>query len=65
MCKTEPENEIHFLLKCPAYVSTRQYYIPAYDSSASVQEHFEIVMSNRVGSNSVAKFILFYLTFKR
>ena len=21
VCKTEPENEIHFLLKCPAYAS--------------------------------------------
>ena len=65
MCKTEPENEIHFLLKCPAYVSIRQQYIPANDSSASVQVQFKIVMSNKESGviHSVAKFL--YLAFKR
>ena len=47
MCKTEPENEIHFLLKCPAYASIREEYIPANDRSASVQEYFKIVISNK------------------
>ena len=28
VCKTEPKNEIHFLLKCPAYLSIRQEFIP-------------------------------------
>ena len=28
VCKTEPENETHVLLKCPAYVSIRQQYVP-------------------------------------
>ena len=65
VCKTEPENEIHFLLKCPAYVSIRQQYIPANDSSASVQVQFKIVMSNKESGviHSVAKFL--YLAFKR
>ena len=65
MCKTEPENEIHFLLKCPAYASMRQHYIPANDSSASGQEHFKIVMhpvKELDVIHSVAKFL--YLAFK-
>ena len=65
MCKTEPDNEIHFLIKCPAYVSIRQQYIPANDSTASVQEHFKIVMFKKESRviHSVAKFL--YLAFKR
>ena len=58
MCKTEPENEIHVLLKCPAYVSSRQQYIPANDHSVCVQEHFKVVMSNKESEviHFVAKF---------
>ena len=44
--KTEAESEIHFFLKCPAYVSIRQQYIPANHSSASLQEYFKVAMSN-------------------
>ena len=59
VCKTEPENEIYFQFKCPSYVSIRQQYIPANDRSASVQEHFKIVMSNKESEviHSVEKFI--------
>ena len=50
---------------CPAHVSIRQQYIPANDTSASVQGHFKVVMSNKVLAviHSAAKFL--YLAIKR
>ena len=39
MCKTESENETHFLLKCPSYVGIRAHYVPANDGATSLQEH--------------------------
>ena len=64
MCKTEPENEIQFLLKS----SIRKHqttYIPANNSSANVKEYFKVVMSNEEPEviPTVAKFLC--LAFKR
>ena len=35
-CRTEHEDEIHFLSKCPAYVSIRQQHIPTNESSDNI-----------------------------
>ena len=52
-CRTEHEDEIHFLPKCPAYVSIRQQHIPTNESSANIQKYF----SRRYVQNSVLSYL--------
>ena len=59
LCKSEPENEIHFLLTCPSHASIRSQFIPANDCSASLQDYFQIVMSHKKSDviRSTAKYL--------
>ena len=63
LCKTEPETEEHFLLKCPSYLSLRLMWLQKVTSTHDMYQSYELgdklqmVLSDKRLINCTANFI--------